>query len=145
VIFFKTSAKIGTVQVWTEATTGPGTTHSIWIQFNKTTPDVSCKWVQFVKNRAFDENDKELDDDVPIGIFGKFFRKTKTWYADVKEDATSAWYKPSVSTAETESVWDEPVKGNYHKMIIEFQTCLLCRAANCTSSSPYLPALSAAE
>jgi RHS repeat-associated protein len=142
--FSNPSAKIGTVEVWTEATTGPGTTHSIWIQFNRTASDVSCKWVQFVNTHVYDENEKEIDQDVAIGIFGKFFRKTKTWYVDVKEDASSAWYKPNVSAGDTESVWDEPLKGPYHKMIMEFQTCLLCRAAKCAPSTPYMPAFQVA-
>jgi RHS repeat-associated protein len=141
VFFFKTGSKIGTVQVWTEATTGPSSTHSIWIQFNKTSSDLNCKWVQFVKNRAFDENDKELDDDVPVGVFGRFLRKTKTWYADIDINRSSAWYEPSISGGDTESIWDEPQKNaKYHKMIMEFQSCLLCRSSNCKATDPYLPA-----
>jgi hypothetical protein len=100
--------------------------------------------VQFVNNHIFNAQNIEIDDFLTIGPVGtKFFRQTKTWYADVDKDQASPWYKPSVTTTDTESIWDEPEaprNADFPKAILEFQSCLLCRPTKCDVSDPYLPA-----
>src|SRR6266581_4207439 len=112
-------------------------THAIWIQFDQTDPDVSCKWVQFVNNHEFNAQGSEVDDFVSVGY--KYYRATKRWYADVRKDERSPWYEPSQVTGNAHSIWDQPAghtEEGLPKAVMNFQSCLICRSAKCNTGDP---------